>query len=416
MVIFLNRNYLNLATFFTLLPCSHQILHAAAALSIRRNLMKIPVTSNLEMIPQNTSLSTKQSASTSPETSFSHALSREIVARRHADENSKTTMKDPENNTHAASTPLPPTTPSVGKKEATATQETPATADKNKEEAPGIPAEMLALVANLNQAAATPAEQVVSDGLSDTLNATDPEKKSKNSTKDLLESLPTADPGAKGSLVTQKNIESGQAGKFAAALDLTLIADKSALREPVDLAIQKQEIPPELTAIATPSLQQVALNTAQVMASHPTEKLTPHVGTSAWDQALGQKVVWMIAGAEQSATLTLNPPDLGPLQIVLNVSDTQASASFTSAQPEVRQAIEAAMPKLREMLNDAGIQLGQTSVNAGTPNQQGSAFGQAAQQNTRSTGKNGDTGDMGSDTMISGRNHIGGQGLINTFA
>lgn len=98
-------------------------------------------------------------------------------------------------------------------------------------------------------------------------------------------------------------------------------------------------------------------------------RLAPSVGTTAWGQALGDKLVWMAAGAQQTASLTLNPPNLGPLQIVLNLSNDQATASFFSAQPEVRQALEAAFPRLREMMNEAGIQLGQATVSADTPRQ-----------------------------------------------
>ncbi|OWW18807.1 flagellar hook-length control protein FliK [Noviherbaspirillum denitrificans] len=124
---------------------------------------------------------------------------------------------------------------------------------------------------------------------------------------------------------------------------------------------------------------QAALQAVQHQAANATEKLTPRVGTPAWDQALGQKVVWMVAGEQQSASLTLNPPDLGPLQVVLNVSNSQANATFIAAQPEVRQALEAALPKLRDMLGEAGIQLGQANVSSGAPNQQGSFDQQAAQ-------------------------------------
>lgn len=101
-------------------------------------------------------------------------------------------------------------------------------------------------------------------------------------------------------------------------------------------------------------------------------RLAPSVGTAAWGQALSEKVVWMAAGTQQTASLTLNPPNLGPLQIVLNISNEQATASFFSAQPEVRQALEAAFPRLREMMSEAGIQLGQATVSADTPQQHAS--------------------------------------------
>ena len=85
----------------------------------------------------------------------------------------------------------------------------------------------------------------------------------------------------------------------------------------------------------------------------------------------------MVNGGEQSATLTLNPPDLGPLQVVLNVSNDQASVAFTAAQPEVRQALEQALPKLRETMGEAGITLGNTSVSSGSQEQQ-QAFAEMA--------------------------------------
>ncbi|MDB5838387.1 MAG: putative flagellar hook-length control protein FliK [Herminiimonas sp.] len=144
------------------------------------------------------------------------------------------------------------------------------------------------------------------------------------------------------------------------------------------------------------------------------ERLTPQVGTPAWDQALGQKVVWMVAGAEQSASLTLNPPDLGPVQVVLNVSNNQATATFTAAQLEVRQALEAALPKLREMLGDAGIQLGQASVNSGAPDQQREP-GRPDHPSAR--GRNGVQDSGKPATVLSGGRALSsGTGLVDTFA
>jgi len=148
----------------------------------------------------------------------------------------------------------------------------------------------------------------------------------------------------------------------------------------------------------------------------PGEKLAPFVGTSAWEQALGQKVVWMAAGAQQSASLTLNPPDLGPLQVVINVHNSHAEASFIAAQPEVRQALEAALPRLKEMLAEAGISLGQASVNAGTPNHQG-GNGQHAAGTDRARGtKAAGIESAEAAPVVRGRRNIGGNGLVDTFA
>ena len=143
-------------------------------------------------------------------------------------------------------------------------------------------------------------------------------------------------------------------------------------------------------------------------------RLAPTVGTTAWNQALGEKIVWMAAGAQQSATLTLNPPNMGPLQIVLNVSNEQATASFFSAQPEVRQALEAAFPRLREMMNEAGIQLGQATVSADTPQQFNDSPDRQAQRSAAFPGAD-EAPAAGLQTGQLPVRHAG-RGLIDTFA
>ncbi|MFZ6846374.1 flagellar hook-length control protein FliK [Undibacterium sp. RuTC16W] len=176
-----------------------------------------------------------------------------------------------------------------------------------------------------------------------------------------------------------------------------------------------QDAAPAIPQVSHNFAQQFAISTNQVASTMAAEHLSPRVGSSAWDQAVGQKVVWMVAGGEQTAELTLNPPDLGPLQIVLSVSNDQASATFSSAQPEVREALEAALPRLKQMMNDAGVQLSGFSVNS-----------QASQQNnqqpesrsglsaSRQTNGNNET-DTSATTTIVKRNtaKIGG---VDTFA
>lgn len=124
--------------------------------------------------------------------------------------------------------------------------------------------------------------------------------------------------------------------------------------------------------------------TAQAAQAVASNQLHARVGSQGWDHQLGQKVVWMVNGGEQSATLTLNPPDLGPLQVVLSVSNDQTSIAFTAAQPEVREALEQALPKLRDTMGEAGITLGDASVSAGSQEQK-EAFEQMA-ANSRGRG------------------------------
>jgi flagellar hook-length control protein FliK len=181
-------------------------------------------------------------------------------------------------------------------------------------------------------------------------------------------------------------------------------------------AVETQAAAAPIPTINAAPQPQVALQQVQAATAAATDKLAPRVGSNGWDQALGQKVVWMVAGGQQSATLTLNPPDLGPLQVVLSVSNSEATVNFAAAQPEVRQALQDAVPKLREMLGDAGIQLGQANVSAGTPNNQQPGYGDG-RQTSRGSGQ---AIDEDADTpVLTVRTQTitgGGQGLVDTFA
>ena len=52
------------------------------------------------------------------------------------------------------------------------------------------------------------------------------------------------------------------------------------------------------------------------------------------------------------------------------MTNDHATVTFSSATPEVRQALEDAMPKLREMMSESGIALGNATVNDGAQQQQ----------------------------------------------
>ena len=102
------------------------------------------------------------------------------------------------------------------------------------------------------------------------------------------------------------------------------------------------------------------------------------INAPGWDIALAQKVVWLSDEKQHSAELHVNPPHLGPLNIKLSVDDNQTSAVFTSPHSAVREAIENALPRLREVLAESGITLGNASVTADSP-RDGSAFDHSRQ-------------------------------------
>jgi len=86
------------------------------------------------------------------------------------------------------------------------------------------------------------------------------------------------------------------------------------------------------------------------------------VGSKGWDIAVADRVVWMIQGEQQFAKLKLNPPNLGPLEVRISVLQDQASVSFVAQHAAVREALEAALPRLREMFDQQSLQLVRADV------------------------------------------------------
>lgn len=133
-----------------------------------------------------------------------------------------------------------------------------------------------------------------------------------------------------------------------------------------------------------------------------------------FSQELGDRIVWLSARQGQVADIALNPPHLGPLEVKLTLSGGEAGAQFFSPHAQVRDAIEAALPRLREMLADAGVTLGQAQV-------RDEAF---SRQDSLAQGEGrGNTGSAEEDEQLLQAGGLGrtgarslGQGLVDVFA
>jgi flagellar hook-length control protein FliK len=171
----------------------------------------------------------------------------------------------------------------------------------------------------------------------------------------------------------------------------------------------------EITLSAQNVAQRIVPGANQINGSIGTEHLPAKFGSPAWDQAIGQKVIWMVAGGRQTAELSLNPPDLGPLKVVLSVSNDQASANFFSSAPEVREALESALPRLRQMMNDAGIQLSGFSVNSNATNQ-GNQFNREHTQHASSNTPLAEDKSVSQVTSPVLHKGINKEGIVDTYA
>lgn len=158
---------------------------------------------------------------------------------------------------------------------------------------------------------------------------------------------------------------------FAAELATMRQAQATEQPSPAGEAVQAEAMP-QTTANAAPTPGTAAVAAGQAGDAAATQRanaspqlqVAAPVASAQWAGELGDKVVWMAHRQEGRAEMVLNPPQMGRIEVSLSVSGDQASAVFSSTNPVVRDALEAAMPRLREVLADAGIQLGQAQVGA----------------------------------------------------
>lgn len=153
--------------------------------------------------------------------------------------------------------------------------------------------------------------------------------------------------------------------------------------------------------------------------------MNTHLSHPEWKSELGEKLLWMHKQSVPSAEIRLNPEHLGPISIKIDVNQDQAVVAFTAQHAAVKDAIEAAIPKLREMLGGQNLNLADVNVSQQhTEQRQGRDFFQAAGEQSRN--RNGDSDQQASatgesesaqirDEIEAGR-AIAANGLLSLFA
>lgn len=111
-----------------------------------------------------------------------------------------------------------------------------------------------------------------------------------------------------------------------------------------------------------------------------TAAVGPALHTPKWGDAFADRVLWVVHAKQPVAELQLNPPQLGPVEVRVSVTADQASLSFFSGQASVREAIQAALPRLQEALAASGLTLGGFHVGAEAQQQRHFAWDHAARQ------------------------------------
>ncbi|QUJ66693.1 flagellar hook-length control protein FliK [Photobacterium sp. GJ3] len=150
----------------------------------------------------------------------------------------------------------------------------------------------------------------------------------------------------------QSGAQSGMtAGLNAALMDAGLQLDGAQADSPATSQIGGQQN----------NLQSLAAGLQRGDAAQTQQPPLPLQREMAGEQ-LAERVQMLMSKNLKHVDIRLDPPELGRLQIKLHINQDQASVQFNVSNAQTRDLIEQAMPRLRELLQQQGIQLAQGSV------------------------------------------------------
>jgi flagellar hook-length control protein FliK len=101
--------------------------------------------------------------------------------------------------------------------------------------------------------------------------------------------------------------------------------------------------------------------------------------------AVKDKVMLMISQKLQRFDITLDPPELGNMQVRVNLQGEQAAVSFIVQSQQTKDALEQNMHKLRELLAEQGVDVGDANVEQQSQ-QSANEEGSPTQQNNHMEG------------------------------
>jgi flagellar hook-length control protein FliK len=97
-----------------------------------------------------------------------------------------------------------------------------------------------------------------------------------------------------------------------------------------------------------------------------TLDITVPLSDAQWADKFSEHIVWLGHQGIKSAIIKINPEDLGPLEISVKVVKESASVNITSHSGHVRDIVDQALPRLREMMADQGLDLTEVTYETGT--------------------------------------------------
>ena len=174
---------------------------------------------------------------------------------------------------------------------------------------------------------------------------------------------------------------------------------------------------PQLAGTAQTSVSQVTSQLPSATGSSVTTEsglklnVEVEVQSARWGEAIGAHMTKLVRDGQRSAQLVVNPPQLGPVEVSVNVDNEHATVSFSAPASATREALESALPRLREMLAEGGFSSADVDVSSGGEHEGAERDGSSASGSN--AGINAATEELGeSDSSIERSVSVG---LLDTY-
>lgn len=160
----------------------------------------------------------------------------------------------------------------------------------------------------------------------------------------------------------------------------------------------------------SPTISPFASDSGLVRQESPLQTISTPVRDAAWGQKLGEQLITLTGNQIRTAEIKLTPADLGPLRVQISIDEGATNVSFQAQHSVTREAIEQALPRLREMLAESGLSLGQTDVSEQgvSEREQERQFGSAASGDER-------VDDSAEPDHLERRKTVTSNNLLDTF-
>ena len=160
----------------------------------------------------------------------------------------------------------------------------------------------------------------------------------------------------------------GQANEHASANNKSAMLFSTFVTEALKESALTEKITQAGIKEALLSIQPQALDasgrstTAPLKVAPDTFQMQQPIDKPGWSQEFTHRLMWMNKQGIQQVRLQMNPANLGSIDVKIAIQNDQANISFLSQHGVVREAIEASLPRLREMMTDAGVKLENVNV------------------------------------------------------